>query len=257
MADPPRPAGVARPAVPKGNARGPISGLRPPSDGRPDPLGPGRRPLGADAFCRHRRRLAQPAASSDRTSAAAALAPASIRPLLAFRANSMINSDAPKHTRLRLLVSKAFTARAVDAMTDKIQRLVDGFLDAVQPHGRMDVDRRIGLSAAGHRHRRDARRAAGRPRPIQALVRRDGPARRRRRQPGRPDAGHYQPDRDGVPGVDGLFRRGRGRAAGSATQRPAQRAGPGRGGRRPPQRGGACTPTPCCCWWPATKQPRT
>jgi cytochrome P450 len=80
-----------------------------------------------------------PAASSDRASAAAALAPPSVRPLLAFRANSMINSDAPKHSRLRLLVSKAFTARAVEAMTAKIQRLVDGLLDAVQSTGRMDV----------------------------------------------------------------------------------------------------------------------
>jgi pimeloyl-[acyl-carrier protein] synthase len=80
-----------------------------------------------------------PAASSDRAAAAAKLAPVSVRPLLAFRANSMINSDAPKHTRLRTLVSKAFTARAVDAMTDKIQRLVDGFLDTVQSRGQMDV----------------------------------------------------------------------------------------------------------------------
>jgi cytochrome P450 len=58
---------------------------------------------------------------------------------LAFRANSMINADAPKHTRLRTLVSKAFTARAVEAMTEKVQRLVDGLLDAVQARGRMDV----------------------------------------------------------------------------------------------------------------------
>lgn len=83
--------------------------------------------------------LRSPAASSDRTAALAALAPPSVRPLLAFRANSMINADAPKHARLRLLVSKAFTARAVEAMTDKIQRLVDGFLDPVQPRGRMDL----------------------------------------------------------------------------------------------------------------------
>lgn len=83
--------------------------------------------------------LRSPAASSDRSSALAALAPASVRPLLAFRANSMLNADAPKHTRLRLLVSKAFTARAVEAMTAKIQRLVDEFLDAAQPRGRMDL----------------------------------------------------------------------------------------------------------------------
>jgi cytochrome P450 len=80
-----------------------------------------------------------PAASADRASALTALAPPSVRPLLAFRGNSMLNSDAPKHTRLRLLVSKAFTARAVEAMTNKIQQLVDGFLDSVQSRGHMDV----------------------------------------------------------------------------------------------------------------------
>jgi hypothetical protein len=83
--------------------------------------------------------LRSPAASSDRSSALAALAPTSVRPLLAFRANSMLNTDAPKHTRLRALVTKAFTARAVEVMTEKIERLVDGFLDAVQARGRMDV----------------------------------------------------------------------------------------------------------------------
>ncbi len=53
-------------------------------------------------------------------------------------AHSMINSDAPRHTRLRGLVSKAFTPRAVEAMTDWIQKRVDELLDAVQPRGRME-----------------------------------------------------------------------------------------------------------------------
>jgi cytochrome P450 len=83
--------------------------------------------------------LRSPVVSSDRASALAALAPPSVRPLLAFRANSMLNSDAPKHTRLRLLVSKAFTARAIEAMAGKIQELVNGFLDSVQSHGHMDL----------------------------------------------------------------------------------------------------------------------
>lgn len=83
--------------------------------------------------------LRNPAASSDRSSALAALAPASVRPLLEFRASSMLSTDGAKHTRLRTLVSKAFTARAVDAMTEKVQRLVDGFLDVVQSRGRMDL----------------------------------------------------------------------------------------------------------------------
>jgi cytochrome P450 len=83
--------------------------------------------------------LRSPAGSADRASAQAAFAPASVQPLLAFRSNTMLNADGAKHNRLRGLVSKAFTARAIDAMTEKIQALVDGFLDNVQARGRMDV----------------------------------------------------------------------------------------------------------------------
>jgi cytochrome P450 len=52
---------------------------------------------------------------------------------------SMIHMDPPDHTRLRGLVNKAFTPRAVDAMEARIQGLIDGLLDAVQPAGKMDV----------------------------------------------------------------------------------------------------------------------
>lgn len=83
--------------------------------------------------------LRSPSASSRRVQATVRFVPPAFRPLAEARSKSMINADAPDHNRLRLLVSKAFTARAVDAMTDNIQRLVDGFLDAVQSHGRMDV----------------------------------------------------------------------------------------------------------------------
>jgi len=55
------------------------------------------------------------------------------------QSKSMINNDPPTHTRLRGLVNKAFTPRAVEAMTGQVQQLVDHFLDAIQPHGRMDV----------------------------------------------------------------------------------------------------------------------
>jgi pimeloyl-[acyl-carrier protein] synthase len=52
--------------------------------------------------------------------------------------NSMINNDAPRHTRLRGLVSKAFTPRAVEAMTDWTQKRIDELLDGVQRKGRME-----------------------------------------------------------------------------------------------------------------------
>jgi pimeloyl-[acyl-carrier protein] synthase len=55
------------------------------------------------------------------------------------RAVSLIHKDSPDHTRLRGLVNKAFTPRAVDAMEDRIQRMVDEFLDRIQGLGRMDA----------------------------------------------------------------------------------------------------------------------
>src|SRR5262245_54525904 len=38
---------------------------------------------------------------------------------------SMLVSDPPKHTRLRGIVSKAFTPRAVDALAPRIDEIVD------------------------------------------------------------------------------------------------------------------------------------
>jgi cytochrome P450 len=61
--------------------------------------------------------------------------------LLAFVNNSLVFSDPPRHTRLRALVSRAFTPRAVEALRPMIQSLVDGILDAAARQGRMDVVR--------------------------------------------------------------------------------------------------------------------
>ena len=55
------------------------------------------------------------------------------------RANTMLSSDPPDHTRLRGLVSKAFTLRVVETMRPHIQEIVDELLDAVQESGRMDI----------------------------------------------------------------------------------------------------------------------
>ncbi len=55
------------------------------------------------------------------------------------RVKSMIHRDPPDHTRLRGLVNKAFTPRAVDVLAGRIQRMVDDLLDAVQPRGHMDI----------------------------------------------------------------------------------------------------------------------
>jgi len=52
---------------------------------------------------------------------------------------SMLDRDPPDHTRLRRLVSKAFTPRAVQALQPRITALVDGMLDAAELRGRVDL----------------------------------------------------------------------------------------------------------------------
>ncbi|HEX3489182.1 MAG TPA: cytochrome P450, partial [Streptosporangiaceae bacterium] len=52
---------------------------------------------------------------------------------------SMLDRDPPDHTRMRKLVSKAFTPRAVQALTPRITELVDGMLDTAQAAGRVDL----------------------------------------------------------------------------------------------------------------------
>ncbi len=52
---------------------------------------------------------------------------------------SMLRSDPPDHARLRKLVSKAFTPRAIAALQKRIEQIVETHLDAVMPAGRMDV----------------------------------------------------------------------------------------------------------------------
>src|SRR5262245_39750738 len=51
----------------------------------------------------------------------------------------LLSSDPPDHTRLRALVSQAFTARFVEQMRDRIQALADELLDPVQNQGRLDL----------------------------------------------------------------------------------------------------------------------
>ena len=58
---------------------------------------------------------------------------------------TMLNLDAPDHTRLRGLVHKAFTPRLVAKMLERIQTLTDELLDVVQARGRMDLIRDFAL----------------------------------------------------------------------------------------------------------------
>ena len=55
------------------------------------------------------------------------------------RTQTMLSSDPPNHTRLRRLVSKAFTPRAVENLRPRIQEIVDQLLDEVGDRGEMDL----------------------------------------------------------------------------------------------------------------------
>ncbi|MEA2789340.1 MAG: hypothetical protein QOG73_1746 [Acetobacteraceae bacterium] len=53
----------------------------------------------------------------------------------------MLMRDPPDHTRLRGLVTKAFTARRIEAMRERVRHLTDDLLEKVIPLGRMDLIR--------------------------------------------------------------------------------------------------------------------
>ena len=52
---------------------------------------------------------------------------------------SMLDRDPPDHTRLRSLVSKAFTPRVVEGLRPRIQQIVDGLVTRAEAAGSMDV----------------------------------------------------------------------------------------------------------------------
>ena len=56
---------------------------------------------------------------------------------------SILNIDPPDHTRLRRLVSKAFTPRTIEALRPMVQRMVDEMLDQMEADGEADVVDRL------------------------------------------------------------------------------------------------------------------
>jgi cytochrome P450 len=56
-----------------------------------------------------------------------------------FLSRSMIGADPPEHTRLRRLVSKAFTARRVEGLRPRVQEIADALLDRITPRGSADL----------------------------------------------------------------------------------------------------------------------
>ncbi len=54
-------------------------------------------------------------------------------------AKSILNLDPPDHTRLRRLVSKAFTPRAIEQLRPRIERMVDDVLDVAAERGSIEL----------------------------------------------------------------------------------------------------------------------
>jgi cytochrome P450 len=62
-----------------------------------------------------------------------------------FLSRSMIGADPPEHTRLRRLVSKAFTARRVEGLRPRIEEITAGLLDRITPRGNAELVGEFGL----------------------------------------------------------------------------------------------------------------
>ena len=60
-------------------------------------------------------------------------------PLYRHHTTSLVFNDPPLHTRVRRLLSAAFTPRALAALQPRIEACVDRLLDAAAPRGRMDL----------------------------------------------------------------------------------------------------------------------
>ena len=65
--------------------------------------------------------------------------PAAMGPIRQVGSSLMMFLDPPDHTRLRSLVSQAFTPRMVESLRPRIQTIVDELLDAVVETGELDV----------------------------------------------------------------------------------------------------------------------
>ena len=81
--------------------------------------------------------------SSDRTTAYLSRIPEALRdhfqPFVQARSNMMLFTDPPKHTRLRNLLSKAFTPRVVEDMRPEIQETTDRLIKDRVNQGSIDI----------------------------------------------------------------------------------------------------------------------
>jgi cytochrome P450 len=64
--------------------------------------------------------------------------------MAAMDAHVLLFIDPPDHTRLRKLMSKAFTPRTVEKLRPRVQQIVDEILDGAQERGELDVVSELG-----------------------------------------------------------------------------------------------------------------
>jgi cholest-4-en-3-one 26-monooxygenase len=62
----------------------------------------------------------------------------------------MINMDAPRHTKLRLIVNRGFTPRTVNQLGDYVTGLAARIVDDVESKGKIDFVEEIRSIAARH-----------------------------------------------------------------------------------------------------------
>lgn len=61
------------------------------------------------------------------------------QPIYEHYAVGLIHTDPPDHTRMRALINKVFTVRAMESLRPRVQKIVDDLLDAAASNGDMDV----------------------------------------------------------------------------------------------------------------------
>ncbi len=92
----------------------------------------------------------------------------------------MLNMDAPHHTRLRRIISRGFTPRAIGRLRDELNERAQNIAKAAAAAGSGDFVEQVSCELPLAGDRRSARRAAGGPRQALPLVQRDD----RQRRPG-------------------------------------------------------------------------
>ena len=165
---------------------------------------------------------------------------------------TMLFLDPPDHKRLRALVNKAFTPKAVNALEPHIRSLLGTLLDEIDDPSGFDLMQAVAQPLPVIVIAEMLGRAAEGPGAIQGLV---------RSACAHAGAGHRRPGTRGLrgrlQGARRLLPADYPGAASGARGRYRERACTGGGGRRPPHRARDAQHAAPCCSSPATRPPPT